>query len=171
MQKFTGDIIILHMCTKNHNHIMYGSRDTEGDRQNFLLFCTIFCPFSTSLPLIILKNKITKKKRRKICLEILSSYTHMCTINEDHIIYSSWNKRCDRQKYFSFWAAFYFFSPLAMQKIKILKLKKIIFADIIILHICITNDNDIVHGSWDNEQDRQTFVILGHFFPSYTLKT
>ena len=25
MKKFAGDIIILHMCSKNHNHIMYGS--------------------------------------------------------------------------------------------------------------------------------------------------
>ena len=27
-----GDIIILHMCTKNHNHIMYASWDTECNR-------------------------------------------------------------------------------------------------------------------------------------------
>ena len=46
MNKFAADIIILHMCTKNHNHIMYGSWDTEWDRQNFLSFWTIFCPFA-----------------------------------------------------------------------------------------------------------------------------
>ena len=43
MKKFTGDINILHMCTKNHNHMMYGSWDTEWDRQ-------IFCHFRSFLP-------------------------------------------------------------------------------------------------------------------------
>ena len=33
MRKFAGDIIILDKCTKNHNHMMYGSWDTEWDRQ------------------------------------------------------------------------------------------------------------------------------------------
>ena len=38
MKKFAGDIIILHMCTKNHNHMMHASWDMECDRQNFLSF-------------------------------------------------------------------------------------------------------------------------------------
>ena len=29
---------ILHMCTKNYNHMMYASWDTEWDRQNFSSF-------------------------------------------------------------------------------------------------------------------------------------
>ena len=32
----------LHMWTLNDNHMMYGSRDTEHDRQNFLSFWAIF---------------------------------------------------------------------------------------------------------------------------------
>ena len=36
MKIFAGDIIILYMCTKNHNHMMYGSRDKE----------CVFCPFT-----------------------------------------------------------------------------------------------------------------------------
>ena len=28
---FTGDLIILHICTKNHNHMRYSSWDTEWD--------------------------------------------------------------------------------------------------------------------------------------------
>ena len=35
MKKFAGDIII-HMCTKNHNHMIYGSWNMEWDRQIFL---------------------------------------------------------------------------------------------------------------------------------------
>ena len=45
MKKPPGDIITLHMCTINDNHIMYGFWDIEYDRQNVLLFWTIFFPF------------------------------------------------------------------------------------------------------------------------------
>ena len=38
MKKIAGDIIILHMSTKNHNHMRYGSRDTEWGRHNFCHF-------------------------------------------------------------------------------------------------------------------------------------
>ena len=59
MKKISGDIINLHMCTKNHNHIMYGSGDTE---QDILSFWAIFCPF-TSPPLTIPNIKILKKMK------------------------------------------------------------------------------------------------------------
>ena len=36
---FTGDLIILHICTKNHNHMRYSSWDTEWD--------TFFCHFGS----------------------------------------------------------------------------------------------------------------------------
>ena len=32
MKKASGDAIILQMCTKNHNHMMYASPDMECDR-------------------------------------------------------------------------------------------------------------------------------------------
>ena len=38
MKKITGDIIILHMCTINENHMMYGSWNMECDRKNVLSF-------------------------------------------------------------------------------------------------------------------------------------
>ena len=34
MIKIRGDIIILYMCTENHNHMMYGVWGTEWDRHN-----------------------------------------------------------------------------------------------------------------------------------------
>ena len=49
-----GYIIILHMCTINDNHIMYGSC--------FLSFWTVFCPFT---PLTTQKIKILKKWKKK----------------------------------------------------------------------------------------------------------
>ena len=41
-----GDIILLHMCTINDNHMVYGSWLMERDQHNFLSFWTIFCPFN-----------------------------------------------------------------------------------------------------------------------------
>ena len=87
MKKFAGDIIILHMCTKNHNHMVPEIRsDTD------IIFCR-FGPFFALLPphpqpLTIPKIKILKKNEKKH-LEILSFYTYNCTINENHMIYGS----------------------------------------------------------------------------------
>ena len=58
MKKTPGGIIILHIHTINDNHMMYGSSDVEQDRQNFLSFVAIFCPFT---PLTTRKTKILKK--------------------------------------------------------------------------------------------------------------
>ena len=48
----------LHLYTKNHNHMMYGSWDTEWGRHNFLSFWAIFCPFEiffyTLAPLLLI---------------------------------------------------------------------------------------------------------------------
>ena len=65
-----GDIIILHMCTINDNHMMYGSWDLEHDWWNFLSFWTLLCPFN---PLTTRKIKILKNSKKD--LEILSFYT------------------------------------------------------------------------------------------------
>ena len=53
------------------------------------------------------------------------------------------------------------------------KLKKMP-ADIIISYMCTTNDNNMMYGSWDMQQDRQIFfAILDcflHFYPLTTQK-
>ena len=36
MKKVSGDVIILHVCTKNHDHVVYASWDMECGRHNFL---------------------------------------------------------------------------------------------------------------------------------------
>ena len=46
LKKEPGDIIILHTCTINDSHTMYDSWDIEHNRQIFLSFWTIFCPFT-----------------------------------------------------------------------------------------------------------------------------
>ena len=37
MLQASGDAIILHMCIKNYNHLMYASCDMEYDRPNFVI--------------------------------------------------------------------------------------------------------------------------------------
>ena len=69
MQKKTpGDIIILHFYITNYDSLMYHSWDVECDRQNFLSFWAIFCPFT---PLTTQKIKILKKWKK---IQVISSF-------------------------------------------------------------------------------------------------
>ena len=70
MKKTPGDIIILHMCTINDNHMMYGSWDMEVDGQNVILD-----HFSAFLPPNNQKNQNFEKLKK--LLEILSFYTYI----------------------------------------------------------------------------------------------
>ena len=113
----------------------------------FFVILSHFLPFSW------------KSKFWKIEMPGDSILLHMCTINENHMMYDSWNIRHDRQDFLSFWAIFYpsihFF--LATIKIKISKIEKTP-GDIIMLHICTINNNQIMyyhvwflrHGVWHN---------------------
>ena len=68
-------------------------------RQNFFSFWTVFFPFN---PLRAQKIKILKNWKRH--MEILSFYT--CIINDNHMIYCSWDMEHDRQNILSFWTVF-----------------------------------------------------------------
>ena len=72
IKKTPGDIIILHMCTKNYDQMMYGSWDMVHDRCNYFSFWAIFYPFT---PLTARKIKILKKWKKKS--EISSFYIHV----------------------------------------------------------------------------------------------
>ena len=56
LKKNSGDIILVHMCTINGNHMIYGSWDMKRDVQNFLLIfdCT---------PLTIQKPRFWKTEK------------------------------------------------------------------------------------------------------------
>ena len=115
MKLMSGDIIILHMCTINDNHMMNGSWDMECDRQNFLSIWTVFCPFT---PPDNPKNKnFEKMNKRRGDIIIL----HMCSIDENHRMYGPWYMEPDRQNFLSFWTVFCPFTILTTAKIKILK--------------------------------------------------
>ena len=106
MKKITGDIIILHWCTKNQDHMLHCSWDKTCNGCNcYFSFWTTFCPFT---PLTAQKIKISKKWKKKPGDIII---LHKCAKNHGHTLYCSWDMVCDRCNYFSFWAIFCPFTP------------------------------------------------------------
>ena len=129
MKTLRGDLIILHKCTKNYEHMVYYSWDIAHNRCNcYFLFWAIFCPFT---PLTWLKNE-NFKKMKKTSGDII--ILQKGTKNHDHMLYCSWDMACDQYNgYFSFWAIF---CPFTAQKTKISQKWKKNPGDIIILHMC-----------------------------------
>ena len=116
-KKKPGDIISLHLCTTNDNHMMYGSLDIRCNRKSFLW--TILCPFAPPSPPSPknLKNqnfdKMKKSKTKKKLLEILSFVPLMHKWKSFDVFflrYDAW------QTYLSFWAIFCPFTPLTTQR-------------------------------------------------------
>ena len=114
-KRLSGDIITLHMCTINDNHMIYGSWDMERDKQYFLSFGTVFffhlihgagcnCYFSfwaIFSPFTTLTAQTVKNfKKWKKHLELSSFYTcarkilnRQCTVPE---IWCMTDRRIDR---------------------------------------------------------------------------
>ena len=80
MKKITEDIIILHMCTKKHNHMRYSSSDTKRDR----IFCH-FGLFSALLP-------PTKMKKSSGDVIILN----LCNKKHNQMMYAYSDMECHR---------------------------------------------------------------------------
>ena len=153
MNKKPRDITIIYMCT-----IKWKSYDVWFRRYGVWqakVFCH-FGPFFALLPTSNPKNQ-NFEKIKKTSGDII--ILHRCIINNNRMMYGSWAISCDRQKFSSFWLMFYPFSPLTIQKIKILKLNNAP-GDIIILHISTINYNHMMHGSWDMERDRQILLLF-----------
>ena len=106
MKKAFGDVIILNLCNKKHDHMMYAYSDMEClHRHNFLSFQAIFCSFAPLLtPEIKICNKCKKSPGDIILL-------HMCTINQDHMMYGSWDMKFNRQNFFVILGNFLSFYP------------------------------------------------------------
>ena len=81
-KKIAGDII-LHVCTKNHT---WGGTVPEIYSESIGSF---FCPFTL---LATPKIKFLKEWKQN-----LHHFTHMCTINGNHLICGSWDMECDWQ--------------------------------------------------------------------------
>ena len=83
---------------------------------------------------------------------------HLCTTNDNHMMYVCWDIECDRIFVISdYFLPFYPLPPaLTAQKTKIqIKMKKTPW-NIIILFMSTKKDNQMMHGSWDREPDWRT---------------
>ena len=104
------------ICTINDNHMMYGPWDKEYDRTDII--------FSHSGPfLALLPQKLKNfEKMKKLPGDIF--ILHRCNINDNHVMHGSWDTKCNRQNFLSFWTIFCLFMPLTTQKIIIWKNEK-----------------------------------------------
>ena len=127
MKKTPGDTIILHLCTTNDDHIMYGSWDMERERQIFLSCWTCFWPFTPAppLPKILKKNEKNASKYR----HYTQAYHKWQSHDVQFLRYEAW------QSFLSFWDIICPFTPITTRKIKILKKWKKTPRGIIILHM------------------------------------
>ena len=113
IKKPAGDII-LHTCTKTHNHMSYGSSDMEW-KTVFLSFWAIFCPFTLLTTQKITKNFKMKKTFRQFVI------LHLCTKNHNHMMFDSRNMECGKHNFLSFWTIFPPFTLILTLKINIWK--------------------------------------------------
>ena len=117
LKKIPGDIIILHMYHKWQSYDAW-FWDVEHNRQNFLSFWTIFCPFT---PLTTQKLKFLKKWKRPW------RYYHFIHVHNKWQSNDLWFLRCGLQwtEIFVIWEHLWHFYPPKNWKIKHLKkLKK-----------------------------------------------
>ena len=137
MKKMPGDIILLHMCTRNEGHMINGSWNIRYNRQNVLSFWAIFWPFT---PWQLGKSKFWKIEKKH--QEISSFYKSVTaqkmkfSLMENFIVCAVCTKKAKmaviwcmvplgygvrQTEFFSFWTIFCPFNPpppLKTQKIK-----------------------------------------------------
>ena len=167
MKKTSQDINILHMCTINDNHMMYGSWDTSVTNKIFCHFGLIFLPL---LPFQQPgKSKFWKNEKKAGYTTLL----HKCTVNDDHMMYGSLDMVFDRQNFSSFWVIFCLFTPLLTQNIKILKNVKNIWKYYYFTHDYLKwqSYDDWTHMLCDGQKFLTLWTILWPFIPLTTQKT
>ena len=152
-QNLNRDIIILHLCTKNDDHMVYGFWYIKHNRQIFLSFWAIFCPFYP--PNNPENQNFEKMKETPGDIIIL----HMSTINENHMMYDSWDMECDRQNVFSSWVIFCPFTPPNSPKNENIKKNEKTPGDIIILHKCTKDHIHMLYCSLDLTQYTSKFYF------------
>ena len=164
-EKKPGDIIILHNCTKNHDHILYGSWDMARNIcKCYFSFWVIFCPFTS---LTAWKIKIKKKNEENTWTYHHFTIEHQKSWSYAILFLGYGTRGCN---YFSFWVIFCPFTSVTAQRIKTFKKWKnhleisSIYRDAPkIMIICYT-----VPEIWCMT-DVMLFFILGYFLPFYPL--
>ena len=112
MKENAGDMTILHICTKNHNHMRYGSWDTQWNKHRH------FEPFLPFYPFNNPENQ-NFEKMKNVSGDVI--ILQMCDKNHSHMMYAFQDMECNRQIFLSFWAIFSQFISLTTWKIKIFK--------------------------------------------------
>ena len=133
----------------------------------FLSFWAIFCPSTLLPPIPSPYNPENQnfKKPNEVSGDVI--ILQKCTINADHIMYGSWDIRHSGQSFLSFRVIFCLLTNLTTQKNQNFEKRNKKPGYIIILHLCTTNDNYMMYGSCDIEQD----IIFCHFGLFFALLT
>ena len=156
-----------HVCQKPQSYkvwfLRYGVRHTEF----FLSFWAIFCPSTLLPPIPSPYNPENQnfKKPNEVSGDVI--ILQKCTINADHIMYGSWDIRHSGQSFLSFRVIFCLLTNLKIEKNQNFEKRNKKPGYIIILHLCTTNDNYMMYGSCDIEQD----IIFCHFGLFFALLT
>ena len=79
----------LNLWNKKHDQMMYAYSDMECDRYSFLSFWAIFALTLLTTP----KSKIKKKKTPQDFIIL-----YLCTTNYNHMMYGSWDTKCDTDR-------------------------------------------------------------------------
>ena len=124
----------------------------------------IFCHFGQFFALLPYPKNQNFEKMTKLSEDII--ILHMCNINDNNMMYGSWDTEHNGQNFLSFWTILHPFILLTTQKIKIWKNEKIP-TDTIILHMCPINDNQMIYGSWAMERDQQIFLSFWTIFCTF----
>ena len=104
----------------------------------FFSFWVIFCHFT---PLTALKIEIKKKKKKKMAGDFI--ILHKCTKNHNHMLYCSWKWHMTDVIVIFHFGLFFSLLNQNIPKIEIKK-KKPTPGDIIILHMCIKNYDQMI---------------------------
>ena len=91
MKKIAGDIVILQLCTKNHNHMKIQFLRYRV-RQNFVIFCHAPPPRPTP-PNNLENHNFEKMKKASGDVIILN----LCNKKHDHMMYAYSGMECNRQ--------------------------------------------------------------------------
>ena len=127
------------------------------------IFCH-FGPFFTLLPLPNNPKNQNFEKMKKTPRDII--ILNVFTINDNHMLYGSWNMERDGHNFLSFWNRFLPFYPPNNPKNQNFEKLNNTSGDIIILHRCNINSKHVTYSSWDTKRDRHSFfVILNKFLP------
>ena len=98
-EKKNGNIITLHMCTKNHNYVRYSSSDKEWDNF-FLSFWAIICPKNPEKQNFEEMKKASGDHFQLVIISVI--ILNLYNKEHDHMMYAYSDMECDRHDFLSF---------------------------------------------------------------------